>query len=480
MKPPIAFTIALIALLLSGACATSPEVHTPADSDFDEETFLDMVQENTFRWFWEVTDHQTGLVPDRAPSRTFSSVAAIGFGLTAYAVGAERGWVTRNQARERTLNTLQYLWDLPQGPEPEGTAGHRGFFYHFLTFDDGTRFGTVELSSIDTGLLIIGALFAAEYFDQDDDDERRIRELADALYRRVEWDWMVHREPLLSMGWFPEPGHPAQDETSGFLYPHYEGYNEAMFLYILALGAPEHAIDASAWDAFTSTYHWADFYGYEHVNFPPLFGHQFSHVWIDFRDIQDAYMRDRGIDYFENSRRATLAQRNYAIANPGEWRGYGADTWGWTASDGPADTTMVVDGRERTFHTYWARGVADMYINDDGTLVPTAVGGSVPFAPEETIATLRSMYDRFGDNLFTRHGFLDAFNLTLRRSISTHHGNVVEGVGWFNDDYLGIDQGPILLMIENYRTGLIWEHMRRNEHIRRGLERAGFTGGWLE
>jgi hypothetical protein len=215
------------------------------------------------------------------------------------------------------------------------------------------------------------------------------------------------------------------------------------------------------------------------VNFAPLFGHQYSHVWIDFRGIQDAYMRARGIDYFENSRRATLAQRAYAIQNPNGWRGYGATLWGLTASDGPGDFTATIDGRQRAFHGYWARGAASGEIRDDGTIAPTAVGGSVPFAPEVTIPALRAMRDGTGGNLYAQYGFKDAFNLTMNVPGLAARGTTVPGIGWFDIDYLGIDQGPILLMIENHRTGLVWALMRDNEHIVRGLCRAGFTGGWI-
>jgi hypothetical protein len=218
------------------------------------------------------------------------------------------------------------------------------------------------------------------------------------------------------------------------------------------------------------------------VNFAPLFGHQYSHVWIDFRGIRDAYMRGRGIDYFENSRRATLSQRAYAVANPGGWRDYSADVWGLTASDGPKDTTLTIDGVARRFHTYWARGAGGDGVRDDGTIAPTAVGGSVPFAPEVTIPALVAMRRRYGDDLFGRYGFLDAFNPTLRSTAGVarlQHGRVVEGKGWFDGDHLGIDQGPILAMVENHRTGLVWDVMRRSAYVTRGLCRAGFAGGWL-
>jgi hypothetical protein len=437
-----------------------------------EEAFLDTLQERTFRYFWETANPENGLVPDRWPTPSFSSVAATGFGLTAYPVGVERGYVTRAQAADRTLATLRFFWRAPQGPQASGVSGYQGFFYHFLDMRTGARFENVELSTIDTGLLMAGVLAAREYFDRGDARETEIRALADSLYGRVEWDWMRLPSGLISMGWKPGEGR--------FTYG-YQGYDEAMLLYVLALGSPTHPVGPETWQAFTRTYLWGDFHGQEHVNFAPLFGHQFSHVWIDFRGIRDAYMRGRGIDYFENSRRATLSQRAYAIANPGGWKGYGANVWGLTASDGPLDTVLVAAGRPRRFHTYWARGAALDEINDDGTLVPAAAGGSIPFAPEIAIPALMEMRRTYGDPLFGRYGFLDAFNPTLDfdPGIRLQHGRVVPGVAWFDTDYLGIDQGPIVLMAENHRTGMVWRLMRENPYVVRGLCRAGFTGGWL-
>jgi len=471
---------ALGALLLLPACAPAPAVLRPAPAEMlpaappraAQEAFLDTLQERTFRFFWERTNPANGLVPDRWPTPSFSSVAAVGFGLTSYPIGVERGWVTREQARERTLNTLRFFWRAPQGPDAVGMTGHRGFFYHFLDMQTGRRFEKVELSTIDTGLLMLGVLFAAEYFDRTDAGETEIRALADSLYRRVDWAWATTpRAPLISMGWHPE---------TGFIPHDYRGYNEAMFLYLLALGSPTHPVQPAAWTRFTSTYPWASFQGQEHVNFAPLFGHQYSHSWIDFRGIRDAYMRQRGIDYFENSRRATLSQRAYAIANPMGWKGYGPNLWGLTASDGPRDTVVTIDGQRRTLFTYRARGAAADHVEDDGTLVPTAAGGSIPFAPEVTIPALMEMRRRYGDHLFQRYGFLDAFNPSLTEPMPLQHGRIVPGVGWFDGDYLGIDQGPIVLMIENHRTGLVWRLMRRNEHLVRGLCRADFQGGWIE
>jgi hypothetical protein len=368
------------------------------------------------------------------------------------------------------LTTLRFFWRAPQGDRATQVSGHRGFFYHFLDMESGHRFQQVELSTIDTGLLLMGVLAAQQYFDASDAAEAEIRALADSLYRRVEWDWAAVRATGIAHGWHPE---------NGFIPHDYDGYNEAMFLYVLALGSPTHAVPAAAWEEFTTTYEWREFYGQPHVNFAPLFGHQYSHVWIDFRDIRDAYMRGRGIDYFENSRRATLAQRSYAVHNPNGWEGYGANIWGLTASDGPGNVSATIDGRVRQFHGYRARGAAANGVVDDGTIAPTAAGGSVPFAPEITIPALRAMRDGTAGNLYGAYGFKDAFNLTLDRSGLATRGTTVPGVGWFDIDYLGIDQGPILLMIENHRTGLVWELTRENPHIVRGLCRAGFTGGWL-
>jgi hypothetical protein len=260
----------------------------------------------------------------------------------------------------------------------------------------------------------------------------------------------------------------------------WRGYDEAMLLYVLALGSPTHPVEPAAWTEWTRSYGWATYYGQAHVPFPPLFGHQYSHVWVDFRGIRDAYMRDRGIDYFENSRRATLSQRAYAIDNPQGWKAYGAEAWGLTASDGPADTVFVVDGRQREFYSYSARGPGTMRdTRDDGTLAPTALGGSVPFAPEVTIPTLVAMRERYGTALYNQYGFLDSFNPTWPDSVKPREGGTAAGIGWVDTDQLGIDQGPIVAMIENYRSDLVWKYMRRSPYIRRGLERAGFTGGWL-
>lgn len=418
--------------------------------------FLDQLERDTFGFFWETTP-SSGLTPDRVPGSGASSVAAIGFALTAYLVGAERGYVSRSAAAERTLATLRTLWRAPQGPSARGVAGYRGLFYHFVDGREGLRLDQSELSTIDTALLMAGVLSAQVYFDRDDAPERAIRHLADQLYRRVDWSWAssARHAPLLTMGWSPE---------SGFIDVEWRGYNEAMILYLLAMGSPTHPIAPKAWEEWTRTYVWDTDHGAPHLAFGPLFGHQYSHIWVDFRGIQDPFMRSRGSDYFESSTRATYANRDYCITNPGRWVGYGELVWGLTASDGPAD--------EAPFHGYWARGAGPDASTDDGTLAPTAVGGSVPFAPEITIPTLVNLRDRFGDRLYGKHGFKDAFNLSYPKA---------SGVppGWFDDQYLAIDQGPILLMVENYRTGFVWDLMKRSPYVTSGLIRAGFGGGWI-
>lgn len=253
-----------------------------------------------------------------------------------------------------------------------------------------------------------------------------------------------------------------------------------MILYVLSLGSPTHPSPPAAWDGFTSTYRWGTFHGQEYVQFPPLFGYHYSQVFVDFKGIRDEYMRAKGIDYFENSRRATYAHRSYAIANPEAYRGYGADVWGLTACDGPADVTLTLAGRKRSFKSYAARGVARTHGLDDGTIAPTAAGGSIPFAPEIVVPALRAMAERYGGDLYGRYGFVDAFNPTFDAAdVPLKHGRVVAGKGWFDTDALGIDQGPILAMAENHRTGLLWRLLRKNPHVQRGLRRAGFTGGWL-
>lgn len=421
------------------------------------------LKKRTFHYFWDLADKQNFQIPDRYPSLTFSSIAATGFGLTSYIVGVENKYVSREAAAERVLLTLQYLKKLPQGSSASGVAGFKGFYYHFLNLDDALRFKQVELSSIDTGLLMAGVLSVQSYFDGENETETAIRNLADELYLRVEWDWMMNGNKTMSMGWHPE---------TGFIESQWKGYNEAMILLIMAIASPTHPIPADSWIEWCDTYEWDTFMGYENVQFDPLFGHQYSHIWIDFRDIKDKYMTTKGLDYFENSRRAMLSNKAYCIKNPGRFIGYNENCWGLTACDGPYNGELTVEGSKYLFFDYRARGASSQLIVDDGTIAPTAAGGSFPFEPKQCEDALEYMWEKYYPLLVGAYGFKDAFNLTYKNSNNPN--------GWFDPDYLGIDQGPIILQIQNYETELIWRTMKKNKYIVNGLKKAGFKGGWLD
>ncbi len=469
----LASTMLLGGGLLSGcAASTAADVGTDAGA-LRGEALIDDLSKRTFDFFWETTNATNGLAPDRYPTEAFASIAAVGFALTAYPYGVEQGWITRAQARERTLTTLRFFWNAPQGPEPTGTTGYKGFFYHFLDMETGLRHGRTELSTIDTTLLFGGVLFAAQYFDRDEAGEAEIRDLAQRLYERAEWGWFVEDNPVVSMGWHPE---------SGFVEADWVGYNEAMLLYVLAFASPTHPLPPEAWQGWTAGYakDWIDLYGQHYLGFPPLFGHQYSHVWIDFRGIKDAPMRQAGLDYFENSRRAALAQRAYAADNPMGWRGYDADVWGLTACDGPGGGKKLYNGEERPFRSYSARGVGGPHAFDDGTIAPTAALGSIAFVPDEAKAAAETMVARYGRRLYGRYGFLDSFNPSYTWQSPVDHSITDPELGWFDQDYLGIDQGAILTMIANHRADFVWKYMRRHPAIVTGLKRAGFTGGWLD
>jgi len=466
----VRFSYLLPTLLLAGLTTckspstTLPETAATVYGDHASlrDFSLTELQQRTFNFFWETALPGNYQIPDRWPTKRFSSIAATGFGLTAYLVGVERGYVSRAAAAERTRLTLEKLWSLPQGPEMTGVAGHKGLFYHFLTNDQALRYKNVELSTIDSGLLLAGALSAQSYFDGATDDEQRIRNLADSLYLRAEWDWMLNAEGRISMGWRPDKGYIEAD---------WNGYNEAMILLVLAMGSPTHPVPDDAWERWSESYQWSSYLGYDQLNFSSLFGHQYSQMYIDFRGIQDDYTREHDTDYFANSRAATLANRDYCIWNPGNFAGYGPNQWGLTACDGPGELDTALNDKPVMFFSYRARGASASHVIDDGTIAPTAAGGSVPFAPEETIAALDQMWTTYYDSLVGPYGFKDAFNLT--------YPDPNRPAGWFDVDYLGIDQGPILIQIENHRSGLIWEVMKKNKYIRKGLKRAGFRGGWL-
>ena len=420
---------------------------------------LEGLQRDTLRYFLDETNPRNGLVPDNTRVGSPSSITAVGFALAAYAVGVERNVISRSEAVERTLTTLRFFWDSPQGDERDAT-GYMGFFYHFLDMETGRRAWESELSTIDTTFLLAGVLTAAAYFDREASDEREIRTLADALYRRVDWQWALNGGLTVTHGWRPE---------RGFLNYRWEGYSEAILLYVLGLGSPTHPLPETSYAAWMRTYRWKKLYGHEFLYAGPLFIHQLSHVWIDFRGIQDDYMRDRGIDYFENSRRATVVQQQYAIRNPKGFKGYSDHCWGVTASDGPGPITRRIDGIERRFYGYRARSIP--WGPDDGTIAPVAVAASLPFAPEIVMPTLQ-YFGELDPHVMGKYGLTCSFNDTFGSGSGETHG-------WHSERYFGLCQGPIVLMIENYQSGLLWRWMRRCPYVLTGLHRAGFENGWL-
>ena len=439
----------------------TPPVQQHAISLNFGETRLDALQRHAFEYFLRETNLANGLVADKSQPGSPASIAAVGFALAAYPVGVERGWMTRTDALARTLAVLRFFWASPQGVTPDAT-GYKGFYYHFLDMSTGHRAGLCELSTIDSTFLIAGMLAAAAYFDHEDEDEQAVRTLADALYCRVDWAWACNGAATVTHGWRPE---------AGFLPYRWSGYDEATLLYVLGLGSPTHPLPAESYAAWTSTYEWKTIYGHELLYGGPLFIHQYSHIWLDLRGIQDAFARDKGIDYCENSRRATYVQREYAIRNPLDFAGYGENFWGLTASDGPGSTTRRIKGIERSFFDYVARGAP--YGPDDGTIAPWAVAASLPFAPEIVLPTLQHFQDVY-PQVTGEYCFRCSFNLSFSdEAESDGH------VGWTSPYHFGINLGPVVLMCENYRSGLLWRLMRACPAIVSGLRRAGFRNGWL-
>jgi hypothetical protein len=455
--------IVLFVLLASTACEHSKppqpltfksggKVNYPVTPD--RERMLDSIQQKTFLFFLNEHHPRWGLVRDRSTNSSPASIAATGFGLPCLAIGVERKWINREEAAQITLNALDFFYNSVQSTATNAT-GYKGFYYHFLAMDSGARTWDCELSSVDTGLLAMGFIFARNYYNQDNEVENRIRSLADKLLGRIEWDFMAmpptgEYANTISMGWTPE---------KGLHHMGWSGYNEALFLYILAAGsgmgdAQQH------YQAWLRSYKWLTHYPeYSHAAFPPLFGHQFSQAFIDFRGLADSYLKEKGIDYFENSRRATYVQRQYAIENPHGWVGYDSLCWGVTASDGPTEKYNF-DGKK--FIGYAGRGTSGPKLNyfDDGTIAPYGPLSSLPFAPEIVLPTIQAMLQKYGNGLWGKYGLYDAFNPTAK---------------WFDTDFLGIDQGPLLIMVENFRTGFVWNYVMKDPLIQRGLSRLGFV-----
>jgi hypothetical protein len=417
--------------LLTFSALTSPSTAAALPT----EELLDELQYRAFLYFWDEANPSNGIVKDRSASWSPGKMAATGFGMTAILIGIDHGWISREQGRARILTALETLWYGPQGPEPSGNIGYKGFFYHFVDLETAVRTWDCELSPIDTALLFAGILDVREYFSTSDALDVEVRTLSELIVNRADWTFFYNGHGI-PLGWTPESGfHPIT----------WLGYNEGMIMYLLAIGSPTYPIPPSSWFTWTAGYEWAMHYGQSFVIFPPLFGHQYTHCWFDFRGIQDVYMRNRGITYFENSRRATLAARAYCMENPLGWMGYGENIWGLTASDDP-DVGYIAHG-------------APPSQNDNGTITPTAAASSIAFAPEIVIPALHQMYDSYGAQLWSKYGFKDAFNPTQN---------------WFASDTIGIDQGPIVIMIENYRTGEVWNRFMQSSYAQQALARTGF------
>jgi hypothetical protein len=420
----------------------------------DSQQLLDDLQRAAFGYFLNTVNPENGLIADRTAPGAPCSIAALGMALTAYPVGVERGFLPRASSVARVLVTLRFLAAAEQGQSPTA-SGYHGFFYHFLDMASGRRAGKCELSSLDTAILMAGILTAGAYFDGASPEESEIRALAETLYNRVDWNWMRGGNAAISLGWTPE---------RGFMRWHYTGYSEALILYILALGSPNAPIRAESYEAWLSTYRWRRLYGIDYLHAGPLFIHQMPQIWIDFRGIRDRFMRAHDCDYFENSRRATYVQQAYAIRNTRGLAGYGAFNWGLTAGDGPGKACLPIDGRPRRFLDYAARGVP--HGPDDGTIAPWAVAASLPFAPEIVLPTIAAFAGLTRD-VANPQGFMASFNRTFIRG----HPHPA---GWVSPQRFGINEGPVVMMIENYRTGLIWSLTGDCPAIREGLRRADF------
>jgi hypothetical protein len=398
-----------------------------------DEVFLEDLERRSFQYFWEEGDPDTGLVHDRARMdgsaldenhRNVASIAATGFSLTALSIAADRNWISRNQAQERTRNTLRFFANK--------AFQQHGWFYHWLDAKTGERRWQSEVSSIDTALLLGGVLTARQYFR----DDPEIRKLATKIYERVDFQWMLNgQQLLLSHGWKPE---------TGFLKPRWDTYSEDTILYLLAIGSPTHPISAASWYAL-----WRDRYRYEGYTYfttigVPLFMHQYAHAWIDYRNWRET-KGDR-IDYFENSVKATLAHRAFCINLAHDFPAFGPNVWGITASDSAKG--------------YLAWGGPPRDPDIDGTVVPSAAGGSLMFTPELSVAALRTMREKYGQKVYGKYGFIDAFN---------------PNTGWVDSDVIGINAGMILLSAENARTGNVWSWFMRNPEIPRAMRLAGLA-----
>ena len=420
-----------------------------------DDALIDRSQRGAFSYFEDYTNPGNGLVADTSRPESPCSIAVVGFALSCYPAAVERGWISRAEAASRTLRALRFFRDSPQGEEPDAT-GHKGFYYHFLDMRTGRRVWECELSLIDTALLFAGFLTAAQYYDGAG-EETEIRELANTLYRRADWDWARNGGGTIAQGWKPE---------WGFLHYGWEGYNEAVLLYVLAIGSPTHPLPAESFANWNFTYQWENIMDQDVLYSGPLFTHLFSHAWIDFRGIRDAFMREKHSDYFRNTQRTIALHREYGARNPRGFEGYGRDLWGVTAGEGPNREDIRRDTKDRRFFGYMSRGVP--HGPDDGTISPWAMLTCLPFDASAALEGTRNLLSRYPQTR-TLDRFCSGINPGLLRN----------GEPWLSEGWFGLDQGILMMMIENYRTGQPWRLMRGCPHVRTGLIRAGFQDGWL-
>jgi hypothetical protein len=420
-----------------------------------DDALLDRLQRAAFEYLTEYSNPDTGLVADTSRNGSPSSIAVVGFALSCYPAAVARGWVSRSAAAAQTLKTLRFFFNSAQDDGPDAT-GYKGFYYHFLDMQSGRRVWQCELSVVDTSLLIAGILTAGCYFNGGG-NEAEIRDLSDALYRRVDWQWAQNQQQTVAQGWKPE---------CGFLHYGWEGYNEATIVFVLGLGSPTHPLSAASFAAWTSTYQWENLLGQDVLYSGPLFTHLFSHAWLDYRGIRDAFMREKGSDYFENSRRSIAIHREYGARNPRGYEGYHRNLWGITAGDGPGNRELRQSSRDRRYFGYMSRGAP--YGPDDGTIAPWAMLATLPFDAGIALEGTRHLLGTY-PQVCTHDRFCSGINPTL-----AEHGG-----GWLSDGWYGLDQGLLVMMIENHRSGLIWDLTRECTWIQAGLKSAGFEGGWL-
>jgi hypothetical protein len=425
-------------------------------AQLSDDALIERLQRAAFTYLTQYANPENGLVADTSRSKSPCSIAVVGFALSCYPVAVENGWLSRADAASRTLKTLRFFSQSSQADGSDAT-GYKGFYYHFLDMQTGQRVWQCELSFIDTALLIAGIITAASYFEGGG-DEVEIRALADALYRRVDWHWAQYGTQTVSQGWKPE---------CGFLHYGWEGYNEATILYVLGLGSPTFPLTPSGYKSWGLTYQWENLVDNDVLYSGPLFTHLFSHAWIDFRGIRDAFMREKRSDYFENTKGAIAVHREYGERNPYDFKGYSRYFWGVTAGDGPSAQELRLDGRDQRFFGYMSRGVP--YGPDDGTIAPWAMLATLPFDADAALAGTRHLLEAY-PQVCIEDRFSSGFNPTL----------LMDGKGWLSEGWYGLDQGLLVMMIENHRSGLIWKVFRKSPYVQAGLRRAGFEGGWLQ